>query len=190
MFGPSLAQEYRRVKRAVEPSFVQHTAYPRIKIKSLSSHSCRLQKVISDFTLPEKYNSNKNPTVISTAPFAFSPDGHMRVLNLFPLCESKVCLPSCLRWMKNLTFDLRPIGPSPLAVEAVTHRVYAAEDRSLMANVLSDAGTVSETNKHTHTSIFKERAVRRHTSRRSDLTVQCHTNTMIYDYTIPWYDMV
>lgn len=88
---------------------------------------------------------------MSTAPFAFSPDSHMRVLNLFPLCESKVCLPSCLHGMKNLTFDLRPVGPSPLAVEAVTHKVYAAGDRSLMVCVLSDAGTVSETKTHTHT---------------------------------------
>ena len=33
------------------------------------------------------------------------------------------CNTADLRWMKNLTFDLGPIGPSPLAVEAVIHRV-------------------------------------------------------------------
>lgn len=60
--------------------------------------------------------------------------------------------------MKNLTFDLRPVGPSPIAVEAVTHRLYAAGDRSLIICVLSDAGTESETHIyiHTHTRHFKE----------------------------------
>lgn len=33
------------------------------------------------------------------------------------------CDTSDLRRMKNLTFDLGPIGPSPTAVEAVIHRV-------------------------------------------------------------------
>lgn len=58
--------------------------------------------------------------------------------------------------MKNLTFDLRPVGPSPTAVEAVTHRLYAAGDRSLIICVLSDAGIESETHIYIHTHHFKE----------------------------------
>lgn len=64
--------------------------------------------------------------------------------------------------MKNLTFDLRPVGPSPIAVEAVTHRLYAAGDRSLIICVLSDAGTESETHIyiHTHTHAILRKVTR------------------------------
>lgn len=57
--------------------------------------------------------------------------------------------------MKNLTFDLWLFGPSPRAVEAVTHRLYMADGRSLMVYVLSGARTWSE-HRHVFTHNTKE----------------------------------